>query len=80
VDRTKHVSCWIRNGDADWATDDFALFFSETGNQPMISADGKIVTVCNGEIYNYRELGWSWKVGAVGSATAAPKFRSIFIN
>ena len=29
---------------------------SDAANQPMVSADGKLVIVFNGEIYNYREL------------------------
>lgn len=33
-----------------------AVIDLEGGHQPIFNRDGRIVTVCNGEIYNYREL------------------------
>lgn len=34
---------------------------TEAGDQPFISDDGKQLLICNGEIYNYRELGQEQK-------------------
>ncbi|SPF50170.1 putative Asparagine synthetase (glutamine-hydrolyzing) 1 [Syntrophobacter sp. SbD1] len=33
-----------------------AIIDLQTGNQPMVSADGRLQVVYNGEIYNYRDL------------------------
>jgi len=33
-----------------------AIIDLTTGNQPHYNEDGTVVSVCNGEIYNYREL------------------------
>jgi asparagine synthase (glutamine-hydrolysing) len=52
------------DGSGRWS-DDRALFLfrrlsiidlSATGNQPMTSEDGNVVTMMNGELYNFREL------------------------
>ncbi len=52
------------NADGVWAEDGYALGhrrlsiidLSESGNQPMLSADGRYVLVFNGEIYNFQTL------------------------
>lgn len=58
-------SLYHRGPDAygHWAGDSASFGFTrlsfldlEGGNQPMFNEDNTIVSVCNGEIYNYREL------------------------
>src|SRR5690349_18190331 len=54
------------DGKGFWCSEDRRVAFAhrrlaiidltETGNQPMASADGRLTIVFNGEIYNYREL------------------------
>lgn len=61
-----HMCARGPDGLGEWWTSDRRLAFghrrlaivdlSERGNQPMESADGRLVVVFNGEIYNYRQL------------------------
>lgn len=52
------------DGEGQWFAEGVALGhrrlavidLSERGQQPMFNADGSLVMVCNGEIYNYRAL------------------------
>src|SRR5580658_4829511 len=54
------------DGSGEWIAQDQRVAFahrrlsiidlSETGAQPMTSADGRLTVTFNGEIYNYREL------------------------
>ena len=61
-----HMAMRGPDGKGEWISDDGRVGFghrrlsiidlSETGAQPMMSADGKLVVTFNGEIYNYRAL------------------------
>lgn len=68
-DLTTHRDRLLHRGPDDggtWLSDDRRLGLaqrrlsiidlSQGGHQPMISADGRLVIVFNGEIYNYREI------------------------
>ena len=61
-----HMAARGPDGIGEWFSDDgrvalghrrlAIIDLSERGAQPMASADGRLVVICNGEIYNYREL------------------------
>src|SRR5262245_23189509 len=72
IDRTEllrtrdHMAARGPDGKGEWISDDGRIAFghrrlsiidlSETGAQPMASADGSLIVTFNGEIYNYRAL------------------------
>ena len=43
-------------GGADLAFSRLSIIDLATGNQPHFNEDSSIASVCNGEIYNYRDL------------------------
>jgi asparagine synthase (glutamine-hydrolysing) len=47
---------WLGNGAALGHRRLSIIDLSERANQPMASADGRLVLICNGEIYNHRTL------------------------
>jgi asparagine synthase (glutamine-hydrolysing) len=63
------MACAVRHRGPDdetfWRSDDGAIGFAHRrlsiidiagGRQPMQNEDGSVIAICNGEIYNYREL------------------------
>jgi asparagine synthase (glutamine-hydrolysing) len=61
-----HMAARGPDGMGEWVAEDgriglghrrlAIIDLSETGAQPMVSADGRLIVTCNGEIYNYRQL------------------------
>ncbi len=49
-------SGYYMSREAIFAHERLAIIGMESGKQPLYSADGKLVLVVNGEIYNYKEL------------------------
>lgn len=46
----------LRDGPLGFAFTRLSLVDPDTGGQPLVSADGNIVLIANGEVYNHREL------------------------
>jgi len=53
-----------------------AIIDVEGGAQPLENETGSVRVVCNGEIYNYRELRWRSRPRAIASARRATARRS----
>lgn len=61
-----------------WVSDDAALGLArlsiidvQGGQQPVFSSDGGVVAVCNGEIYNFKEIRASLRRGGVSFASGS---------
>ncbi|MDY2941462.1 MAG: asparagine synthase (glutamine-hydrolyzing) [Varibaculum sp.] len=60
---------YYNSGNVHFAFRRLSIIDLERGNQPMVSPDGKVAIVFNGEIYNYRDLQQELRLEGVDFAT-----------